>query len=76
MVRMAKPHYKVHSYSAIAYCSAHVETKNFTDKSEAEEYCRDNFQVFGIYKVKLWDLSLGQVEPNNANAKALILELV
>lgn len=41
-------------------------------KSFAEEQFADST----VYKVKVWDTRKGDIEPNNPNAEALVLEWV
>lgn len=63
--------FEVHCY----YISRPV-TVYFADKKQAIDHANVVFEDDQCYKVKVWDLSLGPVEPNKPSAKALIYELV
>lgn len=56
--------------------SGNHSEKKFTDEKTAVEYARSEFKKPNCYKVKVWDLSKGEIERNNPNAEALIFELV
>lgn len=53
-----------------------VTEKTFSIQRDATEHAKDCFNKSNVYKVKVWDLTKGDIEPNRPGAKALILELV
>lgn len=65
---------KVHVYKIFSTTSAHTEF-SFNEKDIAIQFAEREFQRKNVYKVKVWDLSKGEIERNNPNAAALILEL-
>lgn len=46
------------------------------DEKTARDLARINFDIPDVYKVKVWDLQKGDIEPNVVNAPGLILELI
>jgi len=53
-----------------------MQEKKFSDYVEAYQHAVHSFNKSNVYKVKVWDITKGNIEPNRPNARALILELV
>lgn len=61
----------VHVYSI----SMGRKTHEYDDLDQANIFMDKEFKKSSVYKVKLWDLFLGEIEPNNPKAIALLKEL-
>lgn len=65
--------FQVHVYSTFE----DPYTLQFDLEVQATETAKRQFQFGkGVYKVKVWDLRKGDIQPNNPGAAGLILELV
>lgn len=67
----ANNNFVVHVYSFST-----VTEKLFSIQKDAVEYANDSFCNSTVYKVKVWDITKGKIEPNRPNARALVMELV
>jgi len=47
----------------------------YEDMVLAQKFAKVCFRRYDVYKVKMWDLEKGPIEPNNPNARALVFEL-
>ncbi len=68
----SKKRFVVHVY----YVNAGVEDRDFADPDAAKGFADSSFKKKSVYKVKVWDLEQGSIDPNNPNAQALVYELV
>jgi len=64
--------FQIHVYRVIGKTKKY----SYADETEARAFCTRAFVQRGVYKVKLWDLEAGVIEPNNPNAPGLLLELI
>lgn len=72
MSKSEKKRYTVHVYKVLkpvqeSFFDTYEFAKNFADKSFKED---------NVYKVKIWDLTKGDIIPNRHNAAALVYQLV
>lgn len=54
----------------------HLSHESFAEKVKALGFARRQFKLAGVYKVKVWDIRLGNPVPNVENHAAMILHLV
>lgn len=67
-----KKPFEVHVYRlGMGPVPAWFDTQEF-----AVNYAKNCFENPGVYKVKVWDLTKGEPQPNLVNAPGLILHLV
>lgn len=69
---LASGRYEVHIYGLLGK----RRVLKFDDQRRAEKLARLEFLNLDVYKVKIWDTTLGPVEPNKQTAPGLILHLV
>lgn len=68
---MQQKRFELHVYKIVGR-----ETHYFDTEIAARKQATIEFDQTGVYKVKLWDHSKGEIIPNRHNTPGLILELV